>query len=283
MASNSNESMIGFPGGFTVLMAVYEKDDVELFERAMDSVYANSLQPNALVLVIDGPVPAALGNIIDRLQDKYGFEAVKLTENVGLALGLNEGLKHIKTDWVVRADADDYNHPDRFARQAVAIAKCNGSVDIIGSAIQEVERDGSPIAIRCTVEEHNDIIKYAMTRNPFNHMTVAYRTEFALRCGGYPLIHLKEDYGLWVSMLASGAIGMNVPDILVDATTGRDMYRRRGGMKYAIAEIALQKHLTKNGLTSPFKAIIHGLSRSSIFLLPSYLRGLIYKVVLRSS
>ena len=142
---------------------------------------------------------------------------------------------------------------------------------------------GKQLAVRRAVAQHDDIRRYAAYRNPFNHMTVAYRTDLALRCGGYPNIHLKEDYALWALMLASGARALNLPDILVLATAGREMYRRRGGLRYALAEIALQRHLVRNGLKSPPAALLQGLARSIVFIFPSFIRGWIYEKILRNS
>lgn len=263
-------------------MAVYRRDDVVLFERAVQSVYSNTLLPDAFVLVVDGPIPEALHNAIKRQEAQYGIAVLHLPANVGLARALNAGLMRVHTKWVVRADADDYNVPDRFALQA-AVTRNEDSIDLVGGAIQEVEPNGRQLAVRRTVEVHHDIRRYAAYRNPFNHMTVAYRTELALRCGGYPDIHLKEDYALWALMLASGARALNLPDVLVRATAGRDMYRRRGGLRYALAEISLQRHLVRTGLKSPPKALLQGLSRATVFLLPSVIRGWIYEKLLRAS
>ena len=54
-----------FPGGFTVLMAVYCRDSTALFGMAVESVFANTLQPKAFILVVDGPVSIALEQAID--------------------------------------------------------------------------------------------------------------------------------------------------------------------------------------------------------------------------
>lgn len=277
------EQIPRFPGGFTVLMAVYHKDDVTLFERAVRSVYANTLPPDAFILVVDGQAPEALQNIIRGLKIEFGIEILQLPVNMGLARALNAGLMKVGTKWVVRADADDYNVPKRFALQALAVMQSDNSVDLIGGAIKEIGSDGTHLAVRRTAEQHNEIRRYAAYRNPFNHMTVAYRTELALRCGGYPNIYLKEDYALWARMLASGARTLNLSEVLVLATTGRDMYRRRGGLRYALAEISLQRHLVQTGLKSPLVALFQGLGRSLVFILPSAIRGWIYEKILRTS
>jgi glycosyltransferase involved in cell wall biosynthesis len=270
-----------FPGGFTVLMAVYGKDDLSLFEKAVFSVYDNTLRPDAFILVVDGPVSIEMKNLIFKLQHQYPIKTIFLPFNQGLARALNEGLKKVKTTWVVRADADDYNMPNRFVLQANAISLKEERIDIISGAIQEVDLDGTPLMIRRMPETHTDIMRLADIRSPFNHMAVAFRTECALKCGGYPDIYLKEDYALWGQILGTGGRAMNLSEILVFATTGKEMYRRRGGWKYAYAEIALQKHLVKYGIKSAIPAFIHGHARALIFVLPTFIRSLVYRRLLR--
>jgi glycosyltransferase involved in cell wall biosynthesis len=263
-------------------MSVYENDDIALFELAVESVYANTLLPDAFVLVIDGPVSKSMLCAIRGLQERYKLTVLPLHKNFGLAGALNFGLKVIHTAWVARADADDINVPDRFELQALAISDSGNSIDLIGGAIKEVEKSGEMVAIRRTTAKHDDIRRFAAHRNPFNHMTVVFRTDLAVNCGGYPDIHLKEDYALWAKMLSEGARSINLSNILVIATAGKKMYHRRGGRRYALAEIALQKHLFRTGLKSMPMAIVQGIARASIFLMPAIVRGWIYENVLRS-
>jgi glycosyltransferase involved in cell wall biosynthesis len=273
---------IFFPGGFTVLMAVYRGDNAELFERAVQSVFANTLRPDAYLLVVDGPIPTALDAIIQRYQAEFNIQVLSLPVNRGLSHALNAGLEQVSTEWVVRADADDINLPDRFERLAYAVASPEAP-DLIGGAIVEVDRDGNVLATRRTPLSHLEIVQYARYRNPFNHMTVAYRCSLVRRCGGYPHIHLREDYALWAMLLFQGATALNLPDVLVHATAGRDFNLRRGGWRYAWGELALQRHLVKCRLKPPFFALLHGLMRGTVFILPPFLRGAVYKKILRSS
>jgi hypothetical protein len=182
---------------------------------------------------------------------------------------------------VARADADDLNLPHRFETQARALVLAP-HLDILGSAILEVDREEAPLAIRRLPSEPLKIRRFLMTRNPFNHMTVVFRHQAVVQAGGYPGIHLKEDYGLWCRLAAQGASMGNLPDILVKATAGRDMYRRRGGWKYAKAEVDLQRFMVDLRLKSSFAAVIDGALRATVFLLPAFLRGGIYKTFLRS-
>lgn len=282
MSTNSLDRLHGFDGGFTVLMAVYYKEDPLRFKRALVSVFSNTLVPDSMILVVDGPIPQSIDHIIiDTLRSHNNIQVYRLPENRGLAYALNEGLSHVKTEWVVRADSDDINRPGRFETQAKAIAMMIPPVDLLGGAIQEMDFDGTPLGVRRTVEMDSDIRLFARRRSPFNHMTIAYRTSLVRSVGGYPDIYLKEDYALWASMIHAGARCANLPDILVDAMTGREMYYRRGGLKYAIAEISLQRHLITCNIKSSSHAIIDGVARSLVFMMPAFFRALFYTIMLR--
>lgn len=264
---------------FSILMAVYSGDDSLLFERALRSVFDNSLKPHRVVLIVDGPIGDRLEFVISKFNNQSNFLCVRLEKNGGLSKALNIGLRHIETEWVIRADSDDYNKPDRFAKLFVEMKE---DCDLIGSWIVEVDREGVFLAQRKTPLSHEDISDFMRWRNPFNHMSVAYRVSEVLKCGGYPNIYLREDYGLWINMLACGSKMKNIPEILVYATTGRDMYLRRGGLKYARGETQLQKLLVDTGLKTNFSAVIDGLMRSCIFLAPVCIRKFFYEKFLRN-
>lgn len=261
-------------------MAVYHKDDPQLFQMALESVYANTAPPTEVILVQDGPIGSALSGVIDNFRGRTGFNCVELGTNCGLATALNMGLRHVSTPYVFRADADDQNLADRFEKQ-LSFLSCG--YDLVGGAILEVDRKGKPIAIKTVPGDEASIHNYICRRNPFNHMTVAFRTQVALEMGGYPDIYLKEDYALWALMIANGAKVRNVDDILVHATAGRDMYRRRGGFKYVYSEVKLQEILVRYGLQPPILALIIGIIRSFVFLIPVGLRGAVYERFLRKS
>lgn len=271
-----------FPGGFAVLMAVYRRDEPGLFKKALASVFDNTLQPTEVWVVADGPITSELDEVLLHFQEAHPdlLRIVRLEENRGLAHALNAGLDRIRLPWIVRADADDYNLPHRFAALA-KLLRTRPELDLMSSAILEVAPTGGKIAIRAVPETEAEIYRFARSRNPFNHMAVAYRRAKVLEVGGYPAIHLKEDYALWCLMLAKKARVGNLPEVLVHATAGLDMYRRRGGWKYARAEWVMQRLLVTCGLKSWWRAGIDGISRAAVFLAPAVVRGMIYTRLLR--
>lgn len=264
---------------FTVVMAAYWGDDPEAFERAISSIYNNTVLPHELLIVFDGPVRPEIERAVAHFTSKYDVTTIRLERNVGLANALNEAIRHCKTEWIVRADADDVNVANRFENQ---MKHMHQEIDLFGSFIEERDKIGQFIAYRELPTSHEQIVKFAPYRNPFNHMTVCFRKSIFERVGGYPDVYLREDYALWASMIAAGARCFNISEPLVLATAGRDMYRRRGGLKYALGEVALQRHLVKTGLKGWIPAFAHGIARASIYLLGNSLRSKFYERFLRS-
>lgn len=268
---------------FAVLISVYVNDDPVLFDRAMQSIADNTLSPNQVVLTIDGPITDALQVVVDKYSrnSRINLNALYLQQNCGLAEALNHGIKHVSQEWIVRADSDDINRLDRFERIRNFISK-NPNVNIVGSNIIEIDYQTNQTCVRAVPESHNMIIRQLLSKNPFNHMTVAYKTECVRSVGGYPKIYLKEDYGLWALLLREN-VASNIPEALVLVNAGRIMARKRGGIKYVLSEFQLQKFLIGQIGKSRSTSIIHFIIRSVVFLMPSSIRLQIYMKFLRKS
>jgi glycosyltransferase involved in cell wall biosynthesis len=265
---------------FTVLMAVYSKDDPLLFNKAIKSVLNNSILPNKLLIIADGLLSADLDLVITSFKNNYLIQIVRLPENVGLAKALNIGLELISTEFTVRADADDINLPNRFE---LLVQTLNEGYDLVGSDIQEITKEGKYIAVRKVPSSQESVRNFVKKRNPFNHMSVAFRTSAVIDVDGYPNIHLKEDYALWATVISKNYKVCNIPKVLVHATTGVDMYKRRGGWVYAFSEIKMQKHLVKMKLKTRVEALIDGILRSAIFIAPNSVREWVYLKHLRKN
>ncbi len=265
---------------FTVLMCTYYKDDPDLLEKSIESVFKNSIKPNYFILTIDGPIPKSNERIIKRIIDKYPVKINIIEKNIGLALALNNALNLVKTEWVARADSDDINLCSRFEKQIEFIDK---KYDVIGSNILEIDANGIlPKLIKKIPLTNKDIKKYLKFRNPINHMTAFYKTELIKSVGGYPNIYLREDYALWAKLAEKGAIFHNIDEVLVHVNGGGNIYKRRRGFKNALAEYKLQYFLYKCKIKPLFLVIIHLFLRSFFLLLPPKIVEAIYLKKLRS-
>lgn len=265
--------------GFTVLMSCYKNDDPIKFDSALLSIKNSTLKAEAVVLVVDGPIPSNIESVITKYYHILPLRVKRLPVNTGLALALNYGLTFVSTKYCIRADADDVNLPDRFSE---IIQRLVSGVDLVGSYIEELDSlSNLYVATKYVPIEHHRILKYAAKRNPFNHMSVGFVTKKVTDVGCYPNIHLREDYGLWVKMLANGAVTCNIPKSLVHASAGTGMFRRRGGFSHVKAEIKMQTLLIQLGFKSPLRGLLDWFFKSVVFLMPSFLRKYVYILLLR--
>lgn len=266
----------------TVLMSVYRGERADFLRLALESLVEQTEAPDEILLIKDGPIGPELDAVIEMYSDRLQLHTIALQQNQGLARALNVGLARAKHPWIMRFDTDDICRNDRVAKQRAMIR--DGAADLFGSQIAEFDVDpGKAFRTRRIPILHDEILRFAKRRNPFNHMTVCYRKELALNCGGYPQIPFFEDYALWVRMIAAGAKCANLDEALVMARVGNGMIRRRGGLRYVLSEARLQSLMVGQEFKPLAAAILDGAARAMVFLLPVRLRAVIYRALLREN
>lgn len=263
---------------FSVLMSIYEKEQPDNLDAALDSVFRQTLQPDEVVLIKDGPLPASLEVVIARHAAVHPeIRVLGLERNVGLGAALNAGLSHCSHELVARMDSDDLCTPDRFSRQ-IPLFAADERLAVVGAWIAEFESDPKLThAVRAVPEQPDDVARIARRRCPVNHPTVVFRKQSVESVGGYNAKHLQEDYYLWARLMMAGYRFRNVPAILVLMRTGEGLYDRRGGLKYAKAEFKLFTDLHRMGFVGPIDLLVNVVSRSLVRLLPTRLRKQIYQ------
>lgn len=65
---NIKEKTESFPP-FSVAMCVYGGDNAEWFDTALESVIHQTVKPAEIVLVVDGPIPQSIQDVIDRFEN----------------------------------------------------------------------------------------------------------------------------------------------------------------------------------------------------------------------
>ncbi len=268
---------------FSVLMSVYLKEQPLFLRQSLNSIFKQTFEPNEVILVEDGPLSNGLYAILDEFQSLYPqIIRVKLSQNGGLGNALNEGLKHCSHELVIRMDTDDICFPDRFEKQIEFMTK-HPEVDISSAWLEEFEGDVTNVkTIKKVPASHSEIKTYIKTRNPLNHPAVIFRKSAVERAGGYKHFPLFEDWYLWARMMQCGARFANIQECLLHFRTSSDMFKRRGGMKYAIDSAKFQWMLHKIGLISSYCAIKASLLRGGVYIMPNFMRRWIYSKLLRS-
>lgn len=267
----------------SVLISVYYKEKAEYLDLALQSIFNQTVLPQQVVIVEDGPLSAELENVIQYYYEnnKDVLEILKLENNLGLGAALNIGLKVCKHRYVARMDSDDYSLPNRLEEQMKFICE-HPDYDVIGSNIIEYdELLENKIDVKEVPENDSDIKKYAITRNPVNHMSVIFKKEAVLEAGGYEDCPYFEDYYLWVRMIMMGYKFYNIQKNLIKFRSGLNMINRRGGVSYIKNILNFEKKIKEIEFISKTQYIKNIIVRSGVAIFPPFIRMNFYRKGLR--
>ena len=263
---------------FSVSMCVYGGDNPEWFAVAVDSILNQTIKPDEVVLVVDGPVPEKLDSIICGYENDPVFRVIRLEKNMGHGEARRIGLQACAYDLVALMDADDISAPDRFEKQLKAFEE-KPELTIVGGNITEFVDTPSNLVGARTVFETDEQIKADMKKRcPMNQMTVMFRKAAVEAAGGYVDWYCDEDYYLWLRLMLGGGVFANISENLVNVRVGKEMYQRRGGMKYFRSEAKLQKWMLQKKVIGFSTYAVNVTKRLIVqVLLPNRLRGWVFQ------
>ncbi len=271
---------------FSVLMSVYDKEKPEFFDLALESIIKQTLMPNEIVLVEDGPINKGLEAVINKYKEKYGelIKSVVLPENQGLGIALNEGLKHCKNELVARMDTDDISKENRFEEQIKRFTE-DSELTMVGGSIAEFDKISEDAkSLRVLPETHDKIIPFLKKRNAFNHATVMYKKSKVLAAGGYLDCPYFEDYYLWTRMAMDKTNKFyNIQSVLLYVRIGNNMLDRRGGKNYVRSIKNFLTKIYESGFINKREYVYNLLIRSFVAMIPNKARGIFYKSFLRKN
>ena len=261
---------------FSVLMSVYDMEQPEYLDACLQSLLAQNLKADEVVLVEDGSITPKLQSCVERYRSELNIISVTLPYNQGLAKALNKGLTYCKHELVARMDTDDVALPDRFEKQ-VAFMQANHDIAASSGFIDEFNDVGDVLSQRTLPLAHDALVKFAKKRSPLSHPAVVIRKQAVLSVGGYPELY-PEDYLLWIKLIQAGYKIANMPDVLIKMRTGDGFIKRRG-WKFLKGELRVYHYMYKTGFTNFFEFINIVLIKSILRLAPGFIKVFLYKVV----
>lgn len=268
---------------FSVLISVYKKEKAEYLKQALQSVINQTLKPKEIVIVKDGLLTEELDECIENFQRQHPklFKILTFKKNRGLGLALRDGLKACKYEYIARMDSDDISKLDRFEKQFNYLQE-HPETALLGTWITEFSKDeNKPDTVTKLPCRHQEIMKFAKSRNPFRHMTVIYKKQAVINSGNYRDFLWFEDYDLWIRMLQKGYITANIPEYLVNVRADKSMFARRGGWQYLKQDLRFQKYLKEIDFISYKKYISNMIIRATVRIIPNKIRTLFYAKILR--
>lgn len=291
--------------GISVLMSVYAKENPEYFKTALESVINQTLQPDEIVIMKDGPLTEELEAVIvgvqkqldakrqalctegqehigncDRNRTVPVLRTFQFPQNVQLGRALKKGVELCEHELIARMDTDDIACPDRLEKQYAYMME-HTQTAVLGGYIEEFCDENGFSNVKAMPVGFENLRSYARFRNPLNHMTVMLRRDAILAAGSYRHYPFLEDYDLWSRVIAAGYKIDNVPEVLVRARVGNELYGRRGGLDYCKRYLRLRREQKRLGLTNAVEHLVACVITIAVTVIPSGARKEVYQRVLR--
>jgi glycosyltransferase involved in cell wall biosynthesis len=126
------------PAAIAVVIPVYNGE--RFVERALESVFAQTLKPAEVFVVDDGSTDGTL----DLLERRYAGRVTVLRQNrKGPSAARNAGIRATTVEFVALLDADDWWRPEKLERQAaVLIADAGASASYTGLQMHDEDTGG---------------------------------------------------------------------------------------------------------------------------------------------
>ena len=275
--------------GISVLMSVYKKENPVYLKAALESVMEQTLLPDEIVLIKDGPLTTELEEVITSIEQKLKhtnsdkkivIRTYQFEKNVQLGRALQKGVAFCAHELIARMDTDDIACTDRLQKQ-YSYMREHEEVAVLGGYIEEFCEDANFTNVKTIPTDFESVRNYARYRNPLNHMTVMFRKSAILDAGNYRHYPFLEDYDLWSRVINKGYTIENLPDVLVKARVGNELYGRRGGFDYCKRYLRLRLEQRKLGLTTWWECLIACAITIAITIIPSGARKQVYQKLLR--
>lgn len=263
---------------YSVLMSLYKKENPEYLRIAIDSMLNQTVAPDEIVLVEDGPLTDELYAVLD---DYPMLHRVKNEINLGLGLALNVGLKECRNELVARMDTDDCSKPERCEKQLQRFLE-KPYLAIVGSHIDEFIGDiSNVVSQRIVPTTSEEIYKFAKKRSAFNHPAVMYSKTAVLENNGYADLKRNQDVDLFGRMLFNGNKAENIDEALLWFRSSNELAKRRKSWQNTWSYIATIRKFWKMGYSSFADYAIVGIAQTGMYLMPIKLQNYIYKNFLR--
>lgn len=195
------------------------RDAEATLPACLDSLIAQTLGDFEIIAVDDGSKDASAAILAEAASADPRLRV--MAGGDGLVASLNAAARAARAALLARMDADDVAHPERLARQVLAL-EADPALDVLGCRVALVD-DGSRDneGMRAYVRWSNTLITHdamaadMLVESPLVHPSVTLRAEALRALGGYRAFDGPEDYDLWLRALALGLRFGKVPEVLL--------------------------------------------------------------------
>jgi glycosyltransferase involved in cell wall biosynthesis len=216
----------------SILMPVY--NGMPYLRQAIQSVLSQTLENWQCIIINDGSTDDTRNYLASISDERF---VILNQENAGISAAVNHGLRHCKSRYVARLDADDIALPTRLAEQT-AFLDARQDVALVGTQVAPMGACGVGSSLILPTK-HDAIMRDLLAgRHAVAHSSVMIRTDILRQIGGYWSLAFGEEYDL---MLRIGEVAQlaNLDRVLLHyrmhaaSMNGSAMRRMRLSVLYA--------------------------------------------------
>lgn len=230
-------------------MSTYIGDKPDQLRTAVISLFSQTLQPNEVVIVADGPLLQSQEQVLLELQQRYcEIRLFKLEENVGRGRARNFAVAQTVYDYVFIMDSDDVALPNRFS-VLVDVFKTKPDIGFVcGWAREFDDATGITVSIKKCPERDRDIRKAIRFTNVICNPSCGFRKSQWETSGGFPDFRdINEDHLFYLRMAAAGCRFHCIQEVVLDFRMTSGLYARRRGWKVFKSDVRFRWHCVREG------------------------------------
>lgn len=187
----------------SVVLCTYNGWSRGYLAAALDSVQAQSVYPEEVLIVDDGSTDGTAEQVLAR----YPGVRVLRQANLGLAEARNTGIRATTCRYLAFLDDDDRWHPEKLQRQVSA----GGAA--VYTALTLIDAQGRPVGARRPVAERIGWPEILLGNQIAGPSSVLLERSLLTRCGEFRSgLGGTEDYDYWIRCSRSGPfLGLDLP------------------------------------------------------------------------
>lgn len=249
----------------SVVMAVYNTENKEILELAVDSILNQSLKELELIICDDGSTDGTYRLLKEISYRDNRITLLKNQKNMGASVSRNRCMALAKAEFIAIMDADDYSDEKRLEKQIAFLKSCP-EYDYVGTAGQYFNDTGKKSIGTYWFCEYPKKEDFLFTL-PFVHASLVFRKQVLLAVKGYnevPKVTRSEDYDLLMRLYSRRCYGANLKEVLYFIRLDDRTFKRRK-YKYRLNECVVKYKGFRNlglmpkGLFYAVKPLVVGL------------------------
>ncbi len=191
---------------FSVIIPCYNLGN--LLPKAIDSVFAQTLENIELIVVDDQSQEKETKDILSKLEQEQKVKVIRLEKNSGVSVARNTGIKKSKGKYILCLDADDYIEPT-YLEKAFNVFESDEEVVVVSCWLKTFG-----IFIQEWKPKDKMSIKNALLSSPV-HTASCFRKVDWEKGGIYdPELRGYEDWDHWIRLMKIRPVVRVIPEFL---------------------------------------------------------------------